>query len=81
MITEQTMGTHRGFTPSPLHKISYRAGYQLGRLDHLADWIKKKLKIVKWGARVVNFWGIETSARLGWKGLKLKRKLDQLKKD
>ena len=64
---------------SPLYKFAYRAGYQMEKLEH-SD-IRKKLKLTKWTYRVVKLLGVKTSAKLGWKGFKIKRKIDKLKKD
>lgn len=64
---------------SPLYKFAYRAGYQMEKLEHSK--IKKNLKITKWAYRVVKLLGVKTSAKLGWKGFKIKRKINKFKKD
>jgi membrane protein len=69
------------FTPSTMHKVAFRAGFQIGRIEHSADEVKKKIKMAKWGAKIVDFLGIKRSAKWGWKGFKIKRKIDALKKD
>ena len=66
---------------SPLYKMAYRAGYKLGQLEHSRDDLKKKMKFTQWGLRIVKLLGVKTSAKLGWKGFKIKRKIDELKKD
>jgi membrane protein len=63
-----------------LYKIGYRAGYRLGQLEHKRGDVKKKIRFTKWGIRVVDLLGVKTSAKLGWKGFKIKRKIDKLKK-
>jgi membrane protein len=65
---------------SPLYKIGFRTGYRLGQLEHTRGDVKKKIKLTKWGVRIVKFLGVKTSAKLGWKGFKIKRKIDDLKK-
>ena len=66
---------------SHLYKVAHRAGYELKRLEHKGSSIKKKLEITKWALRGVKLLGVKTSAKLSWKGLKIKRKIDKLKKD
>jgi membrane protein len=67
-------------TRSPLYKIAYRAGYKLGQLEQTSSGVKKKMRFTKWGVRIVKLLGVKTSAKLGWKGFKIKRKIDDVKK-
>ena len=64
---------------SPLYKFAYRTGYQLEKLEH-SD-MKKKFKMTKWAYRIVKLLGVKTSAKLGWKGFKIKRKIHRKKKN
>ena len=80
-MMEEKMDTHASLKQSPMYRIAYRTGYQLEKLEQKGSTIKKKLKITKWTYRIVQILGVKTSAKLGWKGLKIKRKIDDLKKD
>jgi membrane protein len=80
MIGEQ-MDSQTPGNQSPLYKAAYKAGYQLGKLEHKKSAIKKKVTITKWAYRTVKLIGVKTSAKLGWKGLKIKRTIDKLKRD
>lgn len=80
MIEEQ-MDAQGSGKESPLYKAAYKAGYQLEKLEHKGSAIKKKVTITKWAYRVVKVLGVKTSAKLSWKGFKIKRKIDKLKKD
>jgi membrane protein len=61
---------------SALEKAAYLAGYELGKLETAKKDFRKKARIGKWIYRVVQVLGVKTSAKLGWKGYKLKKKLD-----
>jgi membrane protein len=59
-----------------LGKIAYAAGYQMQRFEDAGHDLKKKAVMGKWLFRIVNFIGFKRSAKIGWKGYKLKKKLE-----
>jgi membrane protein len=81
MVDHSHSETHVPRNQSTLYKAAYKTGYQLGMLDETRSNLKKKFKLTKWGVRIVDFLGIKRSIKLGWKGFKIKRKIDELKKD
>jgi membrane protein len=68
---------------SPAYKIAYKAGYQSAKIASTEKDLAHKWKLAKWGAKIVDFLGFKRSAKLAWKGYKVKKKVDQLtdKKD
>lgn len=66
---------------SPAYKIAYKAGYQSAKLASSEKDLAHKWKLAKWGARVVDFLGFKRSAKLAWKGYKVKKKVDQITGD
>ena len=79
-LQEEEMEQQNPQSRSPLYRIAYRAGYKLGKLEHSSGDVKKKMKITRWGIRIVKLLGVKTSAKLGWKGFKIKKKIDDFKK-
>lgn len=66
---------------SPAYKIAYKAGYQSAKIASAEQDLAHKWKLAKWGAKIVNFLGFKTSAKLAWKGYKVKKKVDQITGD
>jgi membrane protein len=66
---------------SPAYKIAYKAGYQSAKLTSAEKDLAHKWKLAKWGATVVDFLGFRRSAKLAWKGYKVKKKVDQITGD
>jgi membrane protein len=64
---------------SPLYKVAYKAGYESAKLEEIEKNVESKWRIAKWGYRIVDFIGIKRSAKLGLKGYKAKKKIDELK--
>jgi hypothetical protein len=77
MVYEHTTTGHPD-DASPLYKLAYRAGYRMGQMENTGSGLKKKMKLTKWGYRIVKLLGVKTSAKLGWKGFKIKKKVDKL---
>jgi hypothetical protein len=68
-----------GDKKSPLYKVAYKAGYQSAKVEELEKDIEHKWTLAKWGYRVIDFLGFRRSVKLGLKGYKAKKKIDQLK--
>jgi membrane protein len=66
---------------SPAYKIAYKAGYQSAKLSSTEKDLAHKWKLAKIGAKVVSFLGFKRSAKLAWKGYKVKKKVDQITGD
>jgi membrane protein len=66
---------------SPAYKIAYQAGYQSAKLASAEKDVEHKWKLAKIGAKIVNFIGFRRSAKLAWKGYKVKKKVDQITGD
>jgi membrane protein len=66
---------------SPAYKIAYQAGYQSAKIASTEKDVAHKWKLAKIGAKVVNFLGFTRSAKLAWKGYKIKKKVDQITGD
>lgn len=66
---------------SPAYKIAYQAGYQSAKLASSEKDLAHKWKLAKIGAKIVNFLGFKRSAKLAWKGYKVKKKVDQITAD
>jgi membrane protein len=64
---------------SPLYKVAYKAGYQSAKVEELEEDVEHKWKLAKWAYRVVDFLGFRRSAKLGIKGYKAKKKIDEFK--
>lgn len=64
--------------------LAHYSGYQAARLEQAikpaAEDVGKKLTISKWVYRIVKLIGVKTSAKLAWKGYKIKNKVDELTK-
>jgi membrane protein len=66
---------------SPAYKIAYKAGYQSAKLASAEKDLAHKWKLAKWGAKIVDLLGFKRSAKLAWKGYKVKKKVDQITGD
>jgi membrane protein len=66
---------------SPAYKIAYKAGYQSAKLASAEKDLAHKWKLAKWGAKIVDFLGFKRSAKLAWKGYKVKKKVAQITGD
>lgn len=66
---------------SPAYKIAYKAGYQSAKLASTEKDLAHKWKLAKIGTKVVSFLGFKRSAKLAWKGYKVKKKVDQITGD
>jgi membrane protein len=66
---------------SPAYKIAYQAGYQSAKLASSEKDLAHKWKLAKIGAKIVSFLGFKRSAKLAWKGYKVKKKVDQITGD
>lgn len=66
---------------SPAYKIAYQAGYQSAKLGSSEKDLAHKWKLAKIGAKIVSFLGFKRSAKLAWKGYKVKEKVDQITGD
>lgn len=68
---------------STLLSVARHSGYQAARIQHSIEPVKKnvekKLKILSWTSKIIDFLGFKRSAILAWKGYKVKNKLDHLK--
>jgi hypothetical protein len=60
---------------TPMRRIAFAAGYQLQRLEDGKRGLKKKVFFGKWLFRLVNLMGWKRSAKLGWRGYRIKKKL------
>jgi membrane protein len=66
---------------SAAYKIAYKAGYQSAKIASSEKDLAHKWKLAKLGAKIVNFLGFKRSAKLAWKGYKVKKKVDQITGD
>ncbi len=62
---------------SPAYKMAYKAGYQSAKLASTEKDLAHKWKLAKWSAKIVDVLGFKRSAKLAWKGYKVKKKVDQ----
>ena len=63
---------------SPVYKVAFKAGYEEAKLRAENKDIDSKLTKVKWLYRIVDFLGIRRSAKLAYKGYKVKKKVEDL---
>lgn len=70
---------------STLLSAARYSGYQAARIQNSIGPVKKnvekKLKILSWTSKIIDFLGFKRSAKLAWKGYKVKNRLDHLKEN
>ena len=70
---------------STLLSVARYSGYQAARIQNSIEPVKKnvekKLKILSWTSKIIDFLGFKRSAKLAYKGYKIKNRLDHLKEN
>jgi membrane protein len=73
---------HANLDRSLLTNVAHFSGYEAARIENslkpVKESVEKKWRTSKWIYRLVNLLGFKRSAKLGWKGYKIKHRVEDL---